>query len=781
MTSRAASGAPGRVSGLIVVACVVASLTACTLREVKIAERHAAQGQWDEAVAAYREAARKDPYDESIKLRMEQAKARAAQEHFVVGRRLLKDGRYPEALQELKAAAALSPGIQEHQAVVVDVMRLKEARDQFQIGEKLRTLGHVDEAMDAYEKAVHLDPTLIQALEGITALTDLQRQEGPAPGLDQPLTLRFQNTRLREVFEIIARTAGVNIVVDKDVRDDPITIFLKETPLEQGLNLIMNTNSLVARRLAPDTLVILPNTKQKLEQYQDLMIRTFYLSNAKAKDLVNMLRSMLETKRIFVNEQLNAIVMRDRPEKLRLAERMILANDRREPEVLFDLEVLEVNRTKFLQYGVQFSKQAQGKIVGQVLKSLGPESFILTLPSSFTLDFLKTESDARTLAAPKLRVVNNKQAKITVGDKQPILLSTSNVLPGTALTGAIPTTSTVTSIEFKDVGVKLTVEPVIHLTNEITLKLQIEVTRVGEQVELQASPRIAQFKFGTRAAETILSLKDDETVVLGGLIQDEDRKQRSTVPILGDIPFIGQLFSSDQKNTITTEVILTITPHIVKEPSIPDIDVQQLWSGTESTYSTKPLFQLKVDKNKTTDIEGKASPRPIPEASAGSSSAPSQAPSGSSPSNSPNSPSGDTSAGEAARLALQPREFIAKSGQEFQIDVLVDNLESLTNSVLALHFNPRLIVFQGAREGELLTHAGGGGSVTVKGDPHSGKVELHVHREGIPASGQGTLMSLLFKAAGTGVSVVEIPDVTIAGANAKSVAAVPGRGIVRVQ
>jgi len=739
-----------------------------------MAERHAAQGQWDEAVAAYRQAERKDRSDQSIKARLEQAKQRAAEEHFVQGRRLLKDGRYPEALRELKTAAALAPGIGEHQAVVADAMRLKEARDQFQTGEKLRTLGHVDEAMGAYENAVKLDPTFVPALEGITALTDLQRQEGPLPGLDQPLTLRFQNTKLREVFEIIARTAGVNIVVDKDVRDDPITIFLKETPLEQGLNLIMNTNNLVARRLATDTLVIMPNTKQKLEQYQDLMIRTFYLTTAKAKDLVNMLRSMLETKRIFVNEQLNAIVMRDRPEKLRLAERMILANDRREPEVLFDLEVLEVNRTKFLQYGINFSKSAQGKIVGQVLKSLGPESFILTLPNSFTLDFLKTEADARTLAAPKLRVVNNKQGKITVGDKQPILLSTSNVLPGTALTGAIPTTSTVTSIEFKDVGVKLTVEPIIHPSSQITLKVQVEVTRVGEQVVLQESPRIAQFKFGTRAAETTLSVKDDETIVLGGLLQDDESVNISTVPILGDIPIIGHLFRDVQKNTTTTEVILTITPHIVNEPSIPEIDFQQLWSGTESTYATKPLFQLKLDKNKVPDSEARTNARPVPDISVSGSSA-------SSPSAPVSRPFGDTAPGDAARLALQPREFIAKSGQEFQIDVLVDNLESLTNSVLALHFNPRLLSFQGAREGELLTHAGGGGSVTVKGDPQTGKLELHVHREGIPASGQGTLMSLQFKATGAGVSVVEIPDVTIAGANAKSIAAVPGRGIVRVQ
>lgn len=764
----------------------IMSLSACTLPEVKMGRQHAANERWDDAVAAYRQAVRKDPFDSSIPLLLEEAKARAAKQHFQEGRLLLKDRRYSDALNELKLALAMDPSVPEHEMVAGDAMRLKEAQDQYQVAEKLQRLGHVNEALEAYEKAVTLNPSLVPALEAITTLTGLQRGERPAAGFDQPITLRFQNTRLKEVFEILARTADVNIIVDKDVRDDPITIFVKETPLEQVLSLILNTNNLVSRQLASDTFVILPNSKQKLDQYQDLMVRTFYLSTAKAKDLVNMLRAMLETKRIFVNEQLNTIVMRDRPEKLQLAERMILANDRPEPEVQFDVEILEVNRTKFLQYGVNFSKQARGQVLGPVLKALGPQSILLLMNNSFTLDFLKTEADARTLAAPKIRVLNNRQAKIIVGDKQPILLSTSNVLPGGGFAGPTPTTSTVTSIEFKDVGVKVTVEPTIHLTNEITLKLQVEVTRVGEQVELQSSPRIAQFKFGTRAAETILNLKDNDTVVLGGLIQDEDRKQRSTVPLLGDIPFIGQLFSSDQKNTSSTEVVLTITPHIVQQPSIPELETQRFWSGTESAYGTQPLFAFSPKKRTLkVPLDSKAPSRPTePEAPGDKAleapALPAQEQLGAL-SRSEREGVPDAGSGVVARLSLRPVEFQTTTGEEFRLDIAVDDLESLTKSVVTLHFNPRLMTFLGASEGELLTRDGVRASVIVKPGSTPGNLELHLQRYGPPVSGQGSLVSIQFKAKGAGVSPVEIHDVNIAGANAKAIAAVAARGVVLVR
>lgn len=783
---------------LAVVLILLAVLSACGHSAIRKGDQLAAEGNWDGALTAYRQALRKDPFDEKLQKLVDNAKIRAAEQHYVEGRRLLKENRVPEALREFQAALALDPSLHEHHEAVGDAMRRKEARDQLQAADKLHTLGHYDEALEAYERAVHLDPTLTPALEGISALSEMQRQGKSLGGNGQPVTLRLQNSRLKEVFEILSRASGVNIVLDKDVRDEPVTIFIKDTPFEDALQLILTTNNLFSRQIGPDTLLIAPNNRQKQDQYQDQMIRTFYLSNVKAKDILTLLRSMLETKRIQANDQVNAIVMRDRPEKLQMAERIILANDRREPEVLLDVEVLEVNRSKLLQYGLTYAKQAKGTLLsgGQAsdtftltqlmdLAALGTGSYIFTIPNSFTLDLLKTESDAKTLANPKLRVLNNKKAEINVGDKQPILLSTSNVLPGTAVTGATPTTSTVTSIEFKDVGVKLKVEPSIHLSNDVTLNIKIEVTRVGEQVVLQESPRIAQFKFGTRTAETILNVKDDETVVLGGLIQDDTQNQVSTLPILGDIPILGDLLSSHKKQTTSTEVVLTITPHIVRSLTTPDITTQAFWSGTEANYTTRPLFSNLVRKTGTRDGAPAAIPEPPTPPQEGRSqgtspSLPSIERPGGAPGRSDDAAS-DLVAGGAARLALRPGELTTPAGQEIQFELAVDNLESLSDATLTLLYNPNLVVFVRAKEGELLVQGGATASVNVSGNPAGGRVTLRLQRLGPPASGSGVLATLQFRAKSPGVGVLEIQDAAVLGLDAKPVPVRTGRVVVRVR
>ena len=308
------------LSGLIV---AITLIGACTLAEVKRAQQLASTGDWDGAVAAYREAQKKDPFDTDIQTALEEAKGRAAEQHYAAGRQALKESRLAEALYEFKLALGYDPARSEHHAALADAMRLKEAQTQLQTAEKLKGLGRLEEALDAYERAVQLDPTLVAALEGITAVTQQQRAAGGLGGPSAPLTLRFQNAKLKEVFEILARAGGINVLFDKDVRDEPVTIFIKDTPFEQALNLILSLNGLLARRIGPDTLLILPNTKPKQDQYQDLMIRTCYLSNAKAKEVVNLVRTMLESKRVYVNEPINALVIRDTPVKLQLAERKI--------------------------------------------------------------------------------------------------------------------------------------------------------------------------------------------------------------------------------------------------------------------------------------------------------------------------------------------------------------------------------------------------------------------------------------------------------------------------
>lgn len=581
---------------------------ACTKSEVSRAKRLAAEGNWDGVVAAYRAALKQNPFDEVLQTDLETAKQRAAHSHFLEGRKYLEQKEVLRASEEFKIAMSLNPIQLEYQSALAEALQTREARELVQVAGQLRRLSRHDEAMETYKRAVELDPSLSAALEGITELTRQQRTEKGVGESRAPLTLRFQNTKLREVFEVLARAEGINLIFDKEVKgDEAITIFIKDTPADEALNLIITTNGLSSRRIGPDTLLVFPNNKQKQDLYEDMVVRTFYLSNAKAKEMVNVVRTLLEMKHIYVNDQINALVIRDRPQKIHLAEKIILANDRREPEVLLEVEVLEVDHSKMLKYGVDFAKQLTASLVGpggqagsftfQQLTSLGSGSYAFTLPGTVTIDFLKQEADAKTLAAPKLRVINNKTAKINVGDKQPILLSTSNVLPGQAATGAIPVTSTVTSIEFKDTGVKLTVEPNIQLMNEVTLKLQIEVTSLGEQVQLQASPPINQFKFGSRTAETTLNLKDGETVVLGGLLQDTEKKQRNTVPWLGDLPILRYFLSHIETTEVTTEVVLTITPHIIRGVTTPAVDAQVFWSGTASSFTTEPLFSTRKQKS----------------------------------------------------------------------------------------------------------------------------------------------------------------------------------------
>lgn len=459
----------------------------------------------------------------------------------------------------------------------------------------------------------------------------------------------------------------------------------------------------------------------------------------------------------------------------------------------------------------------------QQLMAIGAKSYLFTLPASMLTDFFKQQSDARTLASPKLRVLNNKAAAINVGDKQPILLSTTNVLPGQAATGAVPTTSTVTSIEYKDVGVKLTVEPSINALDEIAMKLKIEVTRLGDQVILQASPEIKQFKFGTRMAETFLMMRNDETVVLGGLIQGEDRKNRSTVPILGDIPYLGELFSSTTVDRVETEVVLTITPRIVRSLTTPPVADQAFWSGTDQNYATTQLFHPRartISQSKRPSPSALASglalieqsspsgaaesigvvppvtsaqqasatlnmvegppageetaalataTKPV-EPSAPMASTPVAASAGSiTPSNEMNgvSSSSEPVARGSGLITFNASDVSAMVGQEFRVDLSTMALESLSESLVTVSYDPKLVEYRRV----------GPGAAAISARAMNGQVILTVRRQETDGTGSRVLAMLFFQAKAKGDAMLTM--VTSSKDAASSVST--GRAVVHVQ
>ncbi|MEO6544856.1 MAG: secretin N-terminal domain-containing protein, partial [Nitrospiraceae bacterium] len=307
---------------------LAATTAGCAGSSVREADRLAQAGQWEEAVAAYREAVKTNPFDAELQRRLDEAKAQAADQHHAQGKQLLAQNNILGALREFKIALGFDPSRRLHQTAVGDAMRLKFARDQVQAGKKLQGVGRLEEALTAYEQAAEADPDLAEALAGITQVTAHQLSAKSIGTSSQPITLRFQNAKLKEVFEVVARSAGLNVIFDKEVHDEPVTVFIKDMSFNEALNLILNTNNVSAQRINRNTLLIVPNTKPKQAQYQDLMIRTFYLSHAKAKEVANLVRLMIDSKRVYVDEKINALVIRDEPAKLQLAERALIAVDR---------------------------------------------------------------------------------------------------------------------------------------------------------------------------------------------------------------------------------------------------------------------------------------------------------------------------------------------------------------------------------------------------------------------------------------------------------------------
>jgi general secretion pathway protein D len=435
--------------------------------------------------------------------------------------------------------------------------------------------------------------------------------EVAAPALkasfSKPLTLEFRDTPLKAVFEVIARSSGLNFVLDKDVRSDTkITIFVRETSIDDLLKLLLTTNQLERKVLNENSVLIYPNTPAKAKDYVDLVTRSFYLSNADVKQAQALVRTIVKTKDIFTDDKLNLLVIKDTPEAVRLAERLIESLDIAEPEVMLDVEVLEMSRSKLRELGLRFPDQvgyglltpsSNSTIVnGSVTQSnttlggaLAPGFIDLANTAGLTsfvanpgvmLNLKNQVGDGNMLANPRIRVKNREKAKIHIGDKLPVFTTTSTANVGVSA-----------SVAFLDVGLKLDVEPNVYLDDEVGIKVGLEVSSIVKEISGPAGSQA--YQIGTRTAATVLRLKNGETQVLAGLISDEERSSANRLPGLGDIPVVGRLFSSQSDSKNKTEIILLITPRIVRNLAQPQGAGLSVPAGSESMVGMRPPLQVK--------------------------------------------------------------------------------------------------------------------------------------------------------------------------------------------
>jgi general secretion pathway protein D len=573
-------------------------------RAFKAGEDLHRQGRYEEAVAKFAEAVDSSPESREYRLNLLKAKTRAAQERLAEGRRLAGFGQYEGALYELRQARALDPTLAVAGQELERVEALAGAEKLLAEAEAFYRGRRYGNAKVVLTRLLEISPGHLRALE---LQERVHKSSGPVMDgfeldvdSDTTITLTFKSAKTKEVFGILSKLSGINFIFDEEMKDQTVSLSFEKATFAQALELLLRMNGLGKKVLNSKTIIIYSNSKEKAKQYEDHIIQTFYLSHIDAKKAVNMLRTMLQLRKIYVHEELNALVIRDTPQVIKLAQQVIEAADRGDAEVVLDLELVEVTHNNELKIGptlstnsvsVGFSAPGSGRIVADTLtsgsttvtigndegnaiaggvnnliQSLNGLQTFYTLPTA-TFDVLRKLTDSEILANPSIRVKNKEKAKVHIGSREPVITVTING------------DQTSENIQYVDVGVKLDVEPLIQLDNTVVTKLNLEVSNATRLAALKSGT--TPLVISTTNATTSLVLKDGEQTVIGGLLRDDNSKSKTTIPFLGDIPLLGRLFTGHNNNKTKREILLSITPHIVKKLDMPEAAVASIWSGGE--------------------------------------------------------------------------------------------------------------------------------------------------------------------------------------------------------
>ena len=448
---------------------------------------------------------------------------------------------------------------------------------------------------------VESDSGVRQARDVLNRIAERRAAEAQPPAATllssfaKPITLEFRDATLKSVFEVISRTSGINFVFDRDVRSDTkINIFVRNSSLDDVVKLILTTNQLDRKLLNSNSLLIYPNTPAKQKEYRELVVRSFYLANADVKQAVNLVKGMVKSQDVFIDEKLNLMVVKDTPEAMVVVDKLIRALDLAEPEVMLDLEVLEVSRSRMQTLGITYPTQISfgnplsvpstdnNTGTGTATAAASPTNVRLSsslvafvINPAYVINLLATDSDAKLLANPRIRVKNREKAKVHVGSRVPVITTTSTANVGVS-----------SSVSYLDVGLKLDVEPNIYLRDEVAIKVGLEVSNITQTLNIQGT---IAYQLGTRNAATVLQIRDGETQILAGLIQDDDRTNAQKVPGLGDIPIIGRLFRNQTDDREKTEIVLLITPRIMRSINWPHTAVLDTPVGTDAQIGSPPL------------------------------------------------------------------------------------------------------------------------------------------------------------------------------------------------
>jgi len=726
-------------------------------------KNEAEKGNWDLAVARLTKALQKDPKNIGYKIALEETRIQASRFHYTEARKHLAANELEQAADELEIASNYDPSnrsIADDLIVVKDRIRRREE-------EKERMADF--EAMKGRAQAARVPLPVL------------------SPRSTAPITLRFTEVGMEKIFESLGKVAGVNILFDEGFRDKKASVNLTNVSFQEALDRISFVNRLFYKVLDQNTVIVVPDSAANRRKYEEVLVRTFYIQNADLKEVETIVKTVVgPAAKVSSNPTLGAITIVGTIDELALAERVLDSHDKARGEVMVEVEILEVNRSRLKQYGIELSNYTASityapasdpdpsglvSVRAHLLSAVNLADFVVRIPSTLLARFLQTDATVKILAAPRLRAAEGKKTTLRIGTEVPVPVTTFQTtasVPGQAFTPA-------TSFQYRNVGVNLELTPKVHASGEITLEMAAEFSLLGPTTTLAGSELPT---FLTRNVNGTLRFRDGETNLVGGLLSSRENASFSGIIGLQSIPLLNKI-AGTRKEKEDTEILISITPHLVRAPKVTEQDLASLNIGTRElvkvTGARPPLFGPEETPSPApgeTPAPGVAppagarpAPRPTPPPPPASGTQippgpqlplPSPTP-GPSPEAGP-PPSAQAQSGPLVSAVFSPPESGVKVNASGTSSIVIMGAKDVVRVDLVLTYDPVLVEASDVVSGSLLTVDGA--SVAVEKSMEPGRVRATLTRAS-GVAGSGAIATFSYRGVGVGHSALALESLTL--------------------
>lgn len=723
---------------------------------------------YDTALQYYQKALNTDPRNANYRIKVNQLRFEAGEFHIKQGVKLRDNGDLQAAAAEFQRAQALDP------ASAVAGQELRKTIEM--IADKTRQ----QDAVAATE-----DPSDTAFASGPPELKPLSRA---------PINLKMANDS-KIVFDTIGKLAGVNVLYDPDFPARRIPVEINNLTLEQALDLVSLQSKAFWRPVTENTIMVIQDTAQKHRDYDAQVVRTFYMSNTvqpqDLTDIVNGLRQVAGLTKIQQLNSQNAIVVRDTPDKLQIAEKLIKDIDKARPEVVIQVEVLSASVDRLRDFGILPGQSASvvfnpstttsGSNSGSGSSSTGlplkgfhfsSADYSVTLPGA-TASMVLTDTSTKIIQNPEIRSVDGQAAKLRVGSRVPVATGSFQAGVGVGTTAVNPLVNT--QFTYLDVGVNVDITPRVHPNHEVSMKVMIEVSQVTGTSTIGG---IQQPIIGQRKIEHDIRLREGEASILGGLFEKIDSKTVNGWPGLAQVPFLKYLFSENKNDKTDNEVLIVLVPHIVRLPDWTRANTRPIYSGVDQNIQVKREPEIRTPANQPAPQQPTQAPIAIPQTQQQNN--PAGAPAV--PGVSQPVPSAE-GMGQGARLRFDPATLNLKPGQTATIGVAIDNITDLFSIPMLLQYNPAVISVEEVQHGGFLSGGNQEIAIVQRVDKEHGQAIVSATRQPNTSgvNGSGTLLGIVIKALAPGSTNLSIVQVNAKDSQQRPIPLVTGETTIQVQ